>query len=194
MTVLLGDEFAGVLAAAQAGEDWAVARLYRTLQPELLRYLSVREPQAAEDIAAQVWLELARSLPAFDGTEDHFRAFVYTVARRRMLNERRRRARRWTEPIDHSRLDDRACAPDDPADETVARVSGNAAVREIVSLLPPDHAEIVLLRVVADFSVQEVAEIVGRRESTVRVIQHRALKRLATLLADPVTPRTAPGM
>src|SRR5262245_59552573 len=100
MTVLLGDEFASVLAAAQAGEDRAVARLCRSLQPGRLRYLGLRQPAAAEDIAAQVWLEVARVLPTFEGDEDRFRALIFTIARRRMLNERRRGARRRLEPVD----------------------------------------------------------------------------------------------
>ena len=94
MSVLLGDEFAYVLSAAQAGEEWAVARLYRSLQPALLRYLNAREPQDAEDIAAQVWLEVARALTKFEGGEEGFRAYVFTIARRRMLNAKRGRARR----------------------------------------------------------------------------------------------------
>src|SRR5262245_55894292 len=93
MRLLLGDEFAPVLTAARAGEQWAVARLIRSLQPDLLRSLHTREHLEAEDVAAQVWLEVARSLPRFEGTEDGFRALVFTIARRRMLNAKRGRAR-----------------------------------------------------------------------------------------------------
>ena len=46
-------------------------------------------------------------------------------------------------------------------------------------VLPPDQAEAVLLRVVADLSVTEVAAILGRREGTIRVLVHRGLRRLA---------------
>jgi RNA polymerase sigma-70 factor (ECF subfamily) len=49
----------------------------------------------------------------------------------------------------------------------------------LVRTLPPDQAEAVLLRVVGDLSVAEVAAILGRREGTVRVLVHRGLKRLA---------------
>ena len=49
--------------------------------------------------------------------------------------------------------------------------------------LPPDQAEIILLRVVAGLPVEEVAAITGRRPGTVRVLQHRALRRLADRLA-----------
>jgi DNA-directed RNA polymerase specialized sigma24 family protein len=44
--------------------------------------------------------------------------------------------------------------------------------------LPGDQAEIVLLRVLGDLDVEEVAGIVGKTEGAVRVAQHRALQRL----------------
>jgi RNA polymerase sigma-70 factor (ECF subfamily) len=194
MTVLIGDEFSGVLAAARAGEEWAVARLYRSQQPNVLRYLSARSPGDGEDLAAQVWLEVARGLGRFEGGEDEFRALVFTIARRRLLNLRRTRRRRPTEPLDLA-VSGEVVAPDDPAEEAAARVDGLAAAKRIVALLPRDQADIVLLRVVGGLSAEEVAAIVGKRPATVRVIQHRALRRLARALsAEPVTNPMCPGM
>ena len=65
-------------------------------------------------------------------------------------------------------------------------MAGDEAVRKIVALLPPDQAEIVLLRVVGGLPVEEVAAITGRRPGTVRVLQHRALRRLAERLERPL--------
>ena len=56
---------------------------------------------------------------------------------------------------------------------------GEEAARRIVAALPPDQAEIVLLRVVAGLSVEQVAAITKRRPGSVRVMQHRALSRLS---------------
>jgi RNA polymerase sigma-70 factor (ECF subfamily) len=179
MTLILGDDFARVLAAAQAGEEWAVARLYRSLQPSVLRFLSVRDSGEAEDIAAQVWLEVARALPQFTGAEDDFRALVFTIARRRLLNMRRGRARRRTDVVAIESLAGSVRAPDDPAEEVATHLDGNAAAQRVAALLSPEQAEVVLLRVVGGLSVDEVAVIVGKRPATVRVIQHRALRRLA---------------
>jgi RNA polymerase sigma-70 factor, ECF subfamily len=67
----------------------------------------------------------------------------------------------------------------------VAALSSDEAIRRITALLPPDQAEIVLLRVVAGLSVDDVAGITGRRPGTVRVLQHRALRRLAERLERP---------
>lgn len=55
----------------------------------------------------------------------------------------------------------------------------------MVRTLPSDQAEAVLLRVVADLGVSEVAAIMGRSEGAVRVLVHRGLRRLAD--RQPVT-------
>jgi len=186
MTVLLGDEFGRVLAAARVGEQWAVTRLYRTLQPSVLRYLTARAPVDAEDIASQVWLEIARGLAKFDGGEEEFRALVFTVARRRLFDARRARRRRHADPVPVQMLAATPSRAEDPAEEVAALVDGSDAVRRIAALLPAVQAEIVLLRVVGELSVEEVAAIVGKRPATVRVAQHRALRRLARELSREV--------
>ena len=74
------------------------------------------------------------------------------------------------------------------ADEVDAAVLADAAVRSLVSCLPRDQAEIVLMRVIGGLSAEEVGRVVGKRPATVRVLQHRALRRLAREFAsDRVT-------
>jgi RNA polymerase sigma-70 factor, ECF subfamily len=188
----LGDQFLGILTAAQEGGDWAVAILYRSLHPALVGYLRSRAGDEAEDLAAETWLAVARGLRAFSGDEAAFRSWVFTIAHRRLVDHHRAKARRLRThtltPGDGSggTAEDgpspEPASPDDPAGETVAAMTSDAAVRRIVSLLPADQAEIVLLRVVAGLPVDDVAQITGRRPGTVRVLQHRALRRLAERL------------
>jgi RNA polymerase sigma-70 factor (ECF subfamily) len=178
----IGESFDGVLAAAQEGADWAVAVLYRSLQPQVLRFLRARARQDAEDIASQAWLEVARALPRFSGEEDDFRALVFTIARR--LADHRRAARR--RPVDLVGAEILTGITDGaaPDEEVLASLAGDAAARRVAELLSPDQAEVVLLRVVAGLSVEEVAALLGKRPATVRVLQHRALRRLAQKLGD----------
>ena len=193
MKVTVGDDFARVLAAARAGEEWAVSHLYRSLQPGLLRYVAGREPREAEDVASQVWLEVARSLSRFEGLEQEFRAFVYTIARRRVSNARRTRARRPADLVPNETLAEVVAARNDPASEAAANLDSDVAVRRIVGYLSPQQADVVLLRIVAGLPVDEVAAIVGKRPAAVRVIQHRALRRLALVLGDVGNGASAVG-
>src|SRR5436190_20002007 len=90
----IGASFDDVLAAACTGADWAMAVMYRDLNPVLLRYLHAQHPDAAEDIASEVWLAAATNLGSFSGDEAGFRSWVFTIARRRAIDHGRKRARR----------------------------------------------------------------------------------------------------
>jgi RNA polymerase sigma-70 factor (ECF subfamily) len=156
-------------------------RLYAQVQPGLVRYLSAFAPAYAEDIASVAWTEVLAALPRFDGTDDEFRRWLYVTARRRVIDHHRRGWRRLVvlrEP-DHGDLAGRGGA--DPAFEE-SEASG--AVAAILAGLPREQAEIVLLRVIGGFSAAEVALITDRPAATVRVLQHRALKRLARELGE----------
>jgi RNA polymerase sigma-70 factor (ECF subfamily) len=179
----IGESFDDVIVAAQTGAEWAVAVLYRALQPRVLRFLRARAPQEAEDIASQAWLEIARGLPRFTGGEDEFSAFVFTVARRRLADHRRAVRRRPVDPAGDETLAALA-GTEAPEDEAIAHLRGEDAARRIAEILPAEQAEIVLLRIVGGFSVDEVAKVIGRRPGTVRVLQHRALRRLAAQLGE----------
>lgn len=172
-----------VLAAARVGAEWALAVLYRDLHPGLVRYLRAHVPGEEEDLASQVWIDVARGLPGFEGDADGFRRLVFTMARRRVVDHGRKRTRRRTDPTDMATLAGMG-GRDSPEDTTLERMAGNDAVDRIRALLPAEQAEVVLLRVVAGLSVGEVARIIGRRPAAVSVLQHRALKRLARELGS----------
>src|SRR5206468_3845050 len=105
--------FDEVLAGARGGAEDAVAALYRHLQPTLLAYLRAVEPGDAEDLASDVWLGVGRKLAKFEGDEAAFRGWAFTIARRRVVDLRRRRAHRQTDPTAVNELAGMA-ASDDP--------------------------------------------------------------------------------
>jgi RNA polymerase sigma-70 factor, ECF subfamily len=179
-------DFDLLLAAAQAGREWALTSLFSRLNPPLLRYLRARQPAAAEDLAAEVWLAVAAKLSDFRGGEPAFRAWLFTIATRRMIDDRRRTGRRRTEAVPDDLFVNRP-ALDDPCQEVVDRLSAQAAVDRLVAALSPQQAEVVLLRVVAGLDAAQVADMMGRSTGWVRVTQHRALRRLAPVSDRLVT-------
>ena len=181
------DGFDAVLSAAQCGEEWAVAILYRDVRPRLARFLEVREPRAADDLEGEVWLAVAQGLARFSGSEESFRAWVFSIARRRLADYRRTAVRRATFPVPIEELD----RPEGAGPEAIVLedLSAQAAVEFVVATLPPDQADVVLLRVLGGLGVVEVAEILGKRPGTVRVLQHRALRRLHAALLRPGVTR-----
>jgi RNA polymerase sigma-70 factor (ECF subfamily) len=120
-------------------------------------------------------------LRGFTGDGDDFRAWLFTIARNRLIDERRKAKRRPVAAPGEATTEMPAMVPS-PEVEVIAAVAGDEAARRIDSLLPADQAEVILLRVVGDLSVEQVALIVGKRPGTVRVLQSRGLKRLAERL------------
>jgi RNA polymerase sigma-70 factor (ECF subfamily) len=180
---VLEREFPGVLSAAVSGDEGAFARLWRDAHPPLLRYLRVVAGDAAEDVGAEVWLEVARKLRRFEGTEPQFRGWLFTLARRRVIDMRRSGTRR---PV---RLTANVEELDRPAtDDTAAAALDNLSTEEALALiatLPSQQAEVIMLRVIAGLDVAQVARIIGKRPGAVRAAAHRGLRVLAVRLSVP---------
>ena len=189
---VIGEDFASVLTRALDGDVAAFARLWRDLNPSVLRYLALGgEP--ADDIASDTWATVVKGLRRFRGDEAAWRAWVFTTARRRAIDAGRRRARAagreeaWRQwQVETVGLD--------PA-EVAAEHMDTAAALRLLRSLSPLQAEVVLLRVVAGLPVEEVARVVGRSPGAVRVAAHRGLHRLERLLThEGVTPVEAAAL
>jgi DNA-directed RNA polymerase specialized sigma24 family protein len=99
------ESFNSVLTAARAGADWAWERIYADLAPVVTGYLRGHGAAEPEDLAGETFLHVVRDLPRFEGDERAFRSWVFTIAHRRLIDDRRRRGRRPVTP--GGRLDDR---------------------------------------------------------------------------------------
>lgn len=182
-----GTDLPDVVQAAARGEQWALSELFRAYQPAVLRYLRAQEPSAADDLASEVWIGAARGLARFSGDEVAFRSWLFTIARHQLIGHRRRLSRQRTDPVATDDLDlVLDLGLDDPAAAILDRLGAQGAIDELVAGLTPEQAEAVLLRVVGGLSVAEVAAIMDRPPGTVRVLCHRALRRMAEQFGDRV--------
>jgi len=175
------------LADSARGDEAALTVVYRELNPRLLRYLRHHAGPVAEDLASEVWVALAPRLRGFDGGFDGFRSLMFSVAHRRVVDEYRRKGRTPA----RAPFDDALELPDgaDTASLAVEQLTAQAAVETLVRRLPADQAEVVLLRVLGDLDVEQVARVLGKSKGAVRVAQHRALRRLQqTFARKAVTP------
>ncbi len=173
------DELAAAVRAASTGDEAGFARLWRALQPAVLRYLRVVVGDAAEDVASETWLQAARDLHRFTGDGAAFRGWLFRIARHRALDEKRRAGRRREDPAG-TVADDATRVPDAATD--MLEQSGTTWALRLIADLPPDQAEAVMLRVVAGLDVAATARVLGKRAGAVRIATRRGLRKLA---ADP---------
>ncbi len=172
--------FADLIDRARAGDRSALGTLFRSHQHLLLRYFRGLRAPSPDDLASQVWIDVARSLGGFHGDETAFRRWLFTIARRRFIDSVRR-ATRKPERLDAKPVEPAATAPS--AEEIFDVVDGLERAIGLVRSLPPAMAEAILLRIVADLDVADVASLMGVREGNVRVLVHRGLGRLRGQLA-----------
>ena len=182
----LGAAFEAVLLAAQAGAPWALERLYLALSPAVVGYLRVQGAADPEDLTNEVFLGALRRIGSFRGTEEQFRSWTFTIAHSRLIDERRRTARRPQLAGDSSDVHfDRAGG--DAEDDALARLSAQR-VQALCERLVPDQRDVLLLRLMAGLTIEAIAEALGKSEGAVKALQRRGLANLRKILErDPVS-------
>lgn len=176
-------ELSAAVRAAQHGDEVAFRTVYRAVHPRLLGYVRtlVADPDA-EDVTSEAWLQIARDIARFSGDADRFRGWAARIARNRALDHLRTRGRRPAVGGDESEL---AVLPGsaDTADEALEAL-GTGRTMALISRLPQDQAEAVVLRVVVGLDAKSAAEVLGKRAGAVRTAAHRGLRKLAELLDE----------
>lgn len=166
-----------VVERAGEGEIGALDELYTRYAPAVLGYLRGLGTPEPEDAAGEVFVSVVRDLASFSGDEGQFRSWLFTIAHRRAVDAFRARSRRRDDPFDPSVLPDTIGAGPDPADAVVSRLGAGPAVAALGDLTP-DQRAVLLLRVIGDQSIADVARILGKEEGAVKALQRRAVATL----------------
>jgi len=181
--VRIGPAFDSVLAAARGDAPWAYERLWRAFAPSVASYLRLQGAPDPDDLCSEVFLGAFRGVGGFEGDEDGFRGWLFTIAHRRLADARRRAGVRpqWCgEAVPEA-------AGGDVEDDALARL-GTARVRDLCDRLAPGQRDVLLLRVVADLTVDQVAEALGRTPGAVKALQRRGLDALRRALEREGVP------
>jgi RNA polymerase sigma-70 factor (ECF subfamily) len=167
----LGDEAAEILTRARTGDADAWRRLYRAYAGRVAGYLRVQGVADPEDLTSDVFLQVFRHLGRFRGGEAEFRSWLFVIAHRRLIDERRRMSRRTEVPLDG---DIDQLATSETESDALARV-GTQRVQQLCERLGPSQRDVLLLRLVADLTVEQVAGVVDKSPGAVKALQRRGL-------------------
>lgn len=170
-----------LVAAAQLGEPWALRLVYDELAPQVQGYLRARGAREPEDLTSEVFLTVFARLPALTGGAVGLRFFTFSVAHARLVDDLRRAGRRPKESPYDDRRDDRTVPS---TQDEAARRQGAVRAQQMLSILPPDQQAVLALRIVAELSLEETAQVIGRSVGAVKQLQRRALLALKTAAAD----------
>jgi RNA polymerase sigma-70 factor (ECF subfamily) len=159
----------------------AFEALYRKYVAQVYSFAlyELRDPHAAEDMTAQVFLRALDGLQTFrehsDPPGSSFRVWLFQICRNTISNERRRVRRHPDSPLD---LALEVSSTDDVQAEALEREE-LARAWEHINRLPQDRRQALVLRFVEEMSTREIGEVLGRSEGATRVLIHRALQTVA---------------
>lgn len=177
--------FEKTLEAAKRGEPWAWEVIYREMAGAVTGYLALRGAPEPEDQASETMFDVARNIERFEGDESSFRSWVFVIAHRRLIDARRRKGRQLeTTPLHDSEFH--------PVGDVETEALDNLALAEMIRLLEPlteDQRDVLALRMIADLSLEETAEVMGKRIGAIKALQRRAVGNLKKVLE---TERVSP--
>jgi RNA polymerase sigma-70 factor (ECF subfamily) len=139
-------------------------------------YFRVGHKELAEDILADTFVKAWTRIQQVDSAKA-FRSWLYQIAKNNIIDYYR--VKKVT--VDLEEVVDILVDATSPVDE-VNLIIEQRIVLELIELLPPDQKEIIRYKFFEDLENIEIAQIMGKSEGTIRVIQHRAINKLKELL------------
>lgn len=161
--------------AARAGDGDAYGELWKRLSPQIAGYLRGHRVRDVDDLTSEVFLDCFRNLRSFTGDGEAFRRFVFFVARRRYVDWVRRSVTAGPAISYDPRQDDRPTAS---AEDDALELLASEGVVELLAGLTVDQRDVLLLRLVAGFTVEQVALAVGKPVGAVKQLQRRGIDAL----------------
>ncbi len=164
---------------AQQFDEAALESLYRTYYPKIYNYafLQMGDVQAAEDLAADVMLKMIESLNGYRLKGLPFGAWVFRIARNRLIDLHRRRQRRGEVNLSET-LSSSLASPESLAERALERGQLQVALK----YLTDEQRQVIVLKFIEGFDNRSVGRIMGRSEGAIKSLQHRALASLRRVL------------
>jgi RNA polymerase sigma-70 factor (ECF subfamily) len=176
----LAAEWEIVRRAQQYDED-AFRQLYERYYPKVYNYayLQLGDVQAAEDLTSDVMLKVLESIRNYQLKGLPFGAWVFRIARNRLIDLHRRRRRRGEVDLSES-LASTLASPQALAERALERGQLQVALRHLTD----EQRQVIVLKFIEGFDNRSVGRIMGRSEGAVKSLQHRALAALRRILYE----------
>ena len=171
-----------IVDAARAGDETALAELYKLYFPRVYRYILARmgNPYDAEDLTEEVFLRVLDAIERFQWREAPFSAWLFRIAHNAVISQRRKEGSRGRSSPLSEALPVGSQGPEE-------MVENRLALNEIMraaETLPEAQRKVIGLRFAAGLTVAETARAMGKGEGNVKVIQHKAIAKLRELLVQ----------
>jgi RNA polymerase sigma factor (sigma-70 family) len=169
---------------SRTADDAIVTEMYRQYRMPLMAYvlrLTAGDRQHAEDVVQETMVRAWRQAGKLDLTEPSLMPWLATVARRIVIDDKRRRSVRPTEMGDEM-------LENAPVADSTEDLLRKMVVTEALRLLSPAHREVLSETILRDRTVNDAAEVLGIPVGTVKSRVYYALRALRVVLAERGVP------
>lgn len=167
------------LSAALAGDPSGFSAVYSTISPAVLGYFRARGVDDPEALTQDVFVDVLPKLQGIKGGHTGLRTFIFSIAHARLVDYRRRSARAPQlseyDPLQDERYSNSA------EDDVLGSLGG---ISTTLSMLNDEQREVLILRIVADLSVEQVAGIMNKTPGAIKQLQRRGLIALRELVKE----------
>jgi len=183
------EDFQELSSRAVQGDDVATERLLKLVHRMVRRYCRARlarfpgADHTADDVAQEVCIAVLSALSRYRDEGRPFEAFVYRIAANKVADAQRAFYRSAVPYAEMPDTPETAPGPEELAEQA----SEAQRVRDLLSALPENMRELLVLRVAVGLSAEETGRALGMTAGAVRVAQHRAMQRLRGMLEVPKT-------
>jgi len=164
---------------AQEFDEEAIEALYQTYYPKIYNYafLQMGDVQASEDLASDVMLKMIESINKYHFRGLPFGAWVFRIARNRLIDLHRRRRRRGEVDLSET-LSSTLANPQALAERALERGQLQIALKHLTD----EQRQVIVLKFIQGFDNSSIGQIMQRSEGAIKSLQHRALGALRRLL------------
>jgi RNA polymerase sigma factor (sigma-70 family) len=180
----LGDGFDQTLTRSRSGDPDAFATIYRQFAPMVLGYMRGHGARSPEDLTGDVFVAAIEKLDSFAGSERQFRSWLMTIAHHRWVDDLRAMDRRPEDPGLPVDLVELGRHRGDVELAALDRLQVSGVIAAIDGLTGAQR-EVLLLRVLADLPINEIAQVTGRTETGVKALLRRGLASLDRTMVRP---------
>ena len=168
-----------IVRRAQEYDEPAVEALYEKYYPKIYNYgfMQMGDAQAAEDLASDVMLKMIESMHKYTFRGLPFGAWVFRIARNRLIDLHRRRRRRGEVDLSGT-LSSALASPQALAERALERGQIQIALKHLTD----EQRQVIVLKFIQGFDNRSIGKIMGRSEGAIKSLQHRALGALRRLL------------
>lgn len=166
-----------LITLAKEGHQEAIAALYEKYVDSIYRFFywqTNKNTEVAQDLTHDTFVEMTKSISKFKN-DGKFKNWLYTIAKRQLAAWMRQKYDLPKEP-----LFDNLIQPEDSIDPEKQQKTMRK-IQNLLEQLSDTEREVLILRYLKNYSVKETAEELKVTDSNVKVIAHRAIKRLREL-------------